>query len=71
VNLRTCKLTISTVTRKNARGKEYGIPISVNNVYITELSLEDKLRVKKLMPAQRAGGDAASAKPAQGVATPK
>ena len=68
VNLRTCKLTISTVTRKNARGKEYGIPISVNNVYITELNLEDKLRLKKLMPAQSAG-EAASAKPAHEAAT--
>ncbi len=52
VNLRTSKITINSVTRKNARGKEYGIPISANNVYITELNLDDKLRVKKLMPAQ-------------------
>ncbi len=63
VNLRTSKITVSNVTRKNARGKEYGIPISANNVYITELNLEDKLRVKKLMP-QNAGATA-SAEPAQ------
>ncbi len=67
VNLHTSKITISTVTRKNARGKEYGIPISANNVYITELNLEDKLRVKKLMPAN--AGAAARAEPTQKAAT--
>jgi large subunit ribosomal protein L24 len=58
VDLRTSKITISAITRKNARGKEYGIPISANNVYITELNLEDKLRAKKLMPAQGASATA-------------
>ncbi len=57
VDLRSGKITIDSVTRKNARGKEYGVPISANNVYITELNLEDKLRAKRL--GQRPAGQVA------------
>jgi large subunit ribosomal protein L24 len=67
VNLRTSKLTINGIMKKNARGKEHGIPISINNVYITELNLEDKLRMKRLAPMQKASAAASApsaAKPA-------
>jgi len=69
VNLRTSKITVSTITRKNARGKEYGIPICANNVYITELNLEDKLRVKKLMPTRNAGATAGTEPAEKAAAT--
>ncbi len=39
VNLRTGKIKIDTLMKKNAKGKEFNIPISANNVYITELNL--------------------------------
>lgn len=48
VNLRTGKINIDTLMKKNARGKEFNIPISANNVYITELNLSDRYRADKL-----------------------
>lgn len=54
VNLKSGKIMIDSVTRKNARGKEHGVSISANNVYITEFNLEDKLRAKKLGQAKAA-----------------
>ena len=37
------RITSIHANKKNARGKEFGVAISANNVYITELNLEDKL----------------------------
>lgn len=48
VNLRTGKINIDSLTKKNARGKEFNIPISASNVYITDLNLTDKYRADKL-----------------------
>ncbi len=48
VSLRTGRLELDTLKRKNARGKEMGIPISASIVYITELNLDDKRRAAKL-----------------------
>ncbi len=42
-------LYLENVTRKNARGREFQIPIRPSNVYITELNLSDKLRSSKLL----------------------
>jgi large subunit ribosomal protein L24 len=48
VSLRSGRILIDTIKRKNAKGKELHIPIYASNVYITELSLEDKMRAAKL-----------------------
>ncbi|MDE1871291.1 MAG: 50S ribosomal protein L24 [Candidatus Micrarchaeota archaeon] len=52
VNLRTGKVSIDTFTKKNAKGKEFNIPISASSVYITELNLNDKVRAAKLNVAR-------------------
>lgn len=51
VNLRTGRLYLDSLMKKNARGKEFGVSISVNNVYITDLNLSDKVRAAKLKVA--------------------
>lgn len=48
VNLRSGKIAIDSLVRKNARGKESPILINVSNVYITDLNLSDKYRAGKL-----------------------
>ena len=48
--------------KKNAKGKEFGIGISANNVYITALNLNDKIRAAKLNLKQQM-----EAKPIKGV----
>ncbi len=48
VNLRTGKLYIDSLKKKDAKGKEFQIPISSSNVYITDLNLTDKRRADKL-----------------------
>jgi large subunit ribosomal protein L24 len=48
VDLRTGRISIDSLTKKNSRGKEFNIPISASNVYITELNLTDKYRAAKL-----------------------
>ncbi len=48
VDLNKSRLFIDSLNRKNAKGKEHNIPININNVYITDLNLSDKLRLKKL-----------------------
>ncbi len=48
VNLRTGKLYIDSLKKKNAKGKEFQIPISSGNVYVTDLNLTDKRRANKL-----------------------
>jgi large subunit ribosomal protein L24 len=48
VSLRSGNVYIDSYTKKNARGKEYTVPVSVSNVYITDLNLSDKLRAARL-----------------------
>lgn len=48
VNLRTGRIYLDSLMKKNARGKEFGVSISVSNVYITDLNLSDKVRAGKL-----------------------
>lgn len=48
VSLRTGRILIDSVVRKNAKGKELNVPISVSNVYITDIGLTDKLRAARL-----------------------
>lgn len=52
VDLRTGRITIDSLTKKNARGREFNIPISASNVYITDLNLTDKYRASKLKLAR-------------------
>jgi large subunit ribosomal protein L24 len=51
VDLRTGRIFIDSLMRKNARGKEHGVGISTSNVYITALNLTDKIRAAKLKVA--------------------
>ncbi len=53
VNLRTGKIMIDSLTKKNSRGKEFNVPINASNVYITDLNLTDKYRAAKLKVAQQ------------------
>lgn len=48
VNLRSGRIYLDSIAKKNARGKEHATPISVSNVYITNFNLNDKLRAAKL-----------------------
>ena len=48
VDLRTGRIYLDSMVKKNARGKEFSVPISASNVYITNLNLIDKLRAAKL-----------------------
>ncbi len=54
VSLRSGKITIDSLKRKTAKGKEYHIPVYASNVYITDLNLTDKVRAKKLNVAVQA-----------------
>ncbi len=62
VNLRTGRIYLDSLMKKNAKGKEFGIGISANNVYITALNLNDKIRAAKLNLKQQM-----EAKPIKGV----
>ncbi len=44
VNLKTGKVFVEGVARKNAKNKEILIPIYASNLYLTDLDLNDKLR---------------------------
>ncbi|MDE1804496.1 MAG: 50S ribosomal protein L24 [Candidatus Micrarchaeota archaeon] len=44
VNLRSAKILVEGIVRKNMKGKESMIPISSSNVYLTEIDAKDKLR---------------------------
>ena len=48
VDMRKGFLFIDSMKKKNSRGKEFDIPIRINNVYITDLNLSDKVRAGKL-----------------------
>ncbi len=65
VNLRKGRVLIDSLMRKNAKGKESGVPISVSNVYITDLVLTDKIRAAKLKVAAAQKQQAVETKPAK------
>jgi large subunit ribosomal protein L24 len=67
VSLRRGRITISSLTRKNAKGKELPIFIKPSNVYITDLNLEDKVRAARLKAEARS--PAPAARPAEGTKT--
>ncbi len=48
VNMRKGFLYIDSLKKKNAKGKEFDVPIRVNNAYIMDLNLSDKIRAAKL-----------------------
>ncbi len=48
VSMRKGFVYIDTIKRKTMKGKEYDVPISCSNVYITELNLTDKIRANML-----------------------
>ncbi len=51
VDMKRGFLFIDSLKKKNARGKEYYVPIYCSNAYITELNLGDKKRAAKLKVA--------------------
>jgi large subunit ribosomal protein L24 len=53
VSLKTGRISIDSLTKKNARGKEFNVSISASNVYITDLNLTDKYRAEKLHLARQ------------------
>ncbi len=59
VDIRRGRLAIDSLTRKDAKGKEKPVFVSISNVYITDLNLSDKRRAQKLKVASTTG----SAKP--------
>ncbi len=44
VNLKTGKIKVDGVVRKNAKAKDLQIPLHASSVYLTDLDLSDKLR---------------------------
>jgi len=44
VDLKSAKIMIEGIVKKNAKGKELQIPIPASSVYMTEMDLTDKLR---------------------------
>ncbi len=48
VNLKTGRVFIDGITRKNAKGKELPVPVYSSNLYLTDLDLSDKLRNSKI-----------------------
>ena len=48
VDMRRCRVYIDALKRKNAKGKEFDVPTSSSNVYITDLNLADRYRAEKL-----------------------
>ncbi len=53
VSLRTGRINIDSLVKKTAKGKEFNVPLSASNVYITDLNLSDKVRAAKLKLAQQ------------------
>lgn len=53
VNLRTGRVYLDSLVKKNARGKEFNVGINASNVYITDLNLTDKIRAAKLKVARQ------------------
>ena len=48
VDMRKGFVYLDTIKRKTMKGKEYDVPISCSNVYITDLNLTDKVRASIL-----------------------
>ncbi len=48
VNMKKGVLTVEGIVRKNAKGKESPIPIRTSNVYITDITTTDKVRMEVL-----------------------
>lgn len=61
VDLRTGKISIDSLMKKNSKGKEFNIPVSASNVYITDLNLTDKYRAAKLRVASTEAREAKEA----------
>ncbi len=55
VNTKKGFLYIDTYNRKDAKGKEKSVPISISNVYITDISTSDKRRMQKLKVSSTTG----------------
>lgn len=53
VSLRSGRIFIDSLKKKNAKGKEFNIGVSSSNVYITDLNLSDKRRAGKLKLKQQ------------------
>jgi len=75
VDLRKGRIKVSTLMKKNAKGKEFSLSISPANVYITEFNLEDKMRAGRLklapVKAPKAEPKPAAVKEAKAEATPQ
>lgn len=54
VDLKSGKVYIDSIAKKNARGKEYNIPISPSNVYLIDLDASYKGRIERLQPNEAA-----------------
>lgn len=54
VNLRKSTIYVDGLVKKDARGKEYNIPVRAENVYITEINTNDKRRTARLKIQQTA-----------------
>jgi large subunit ribosomal protein L24 len=52
VDLKRGRIKVSSLMKKNAKGKEFSVSISPSNVYITDLNLEDKFRADRFKLAQ-------------------
>ena len=68
VNLHNGRIYIDGINRKDAKGKEFPIPIYSSNVYLMDIDLTDKLRSDKI--EQLKGPGAKSAALAANAATP-
>lgn len=52
VSLRSGRIFIDSIKKKNSKGKEFSIGVSSSNVYITDLNLSDKRRATALKMKQ-------------------
>ncbi len=48
VNLHNGRIYIDGINRKDAKGKEFPIPVYSSNVYLIDIDLTDKLRTEKI-----------------------
>ncbi len=54
VSLRSGRITLDSLIKKNAKAKEFGVTVHASNVYITDLNLKDKYRANLLRVNQAA-----------------
>ncbi len=54
VSLRSGRITLDSLIKKNAKAKEFGVTVHASNVYITDLNLKDKYRANLLKVSQAA-----------------